>query len=255
MFVVNPLSDAHPFNFIGRKFWTWSGRFIRITALPQVGIASQRVKLLLLLYTAIPPGRGKEYQELKFKCHEKEILGPLDTWPNIVHYSEHEGKALLYLTEYKTASSAGSQLVMCPEDPYFMEILADYLMQQRTKISHSCESDLVFLVSNRGWNKCLPNTHTRVVHFSISVCVCVCVSPLSFAFYFQEDAGQAYDEKKWSRHIYTIFKTYTGEHVSIHTLTSAFITYTGKNSSKEIMDSLALSMQHSSKYQQIIYDN
>ena len=42
--------------------------------------------------------------------------------------------------------------------------------------------------------------------------------------------------------------------MSIHTLRSAFITYAGKNSSKEVMDSLALSMRHSSKYQQIIYD-
>lgn len=42
--------------------------------------------------------------------------------------------------------------------------------------------------------------------------------------------------------------------MSIHTLRSAFITYAGKNSSKMVMDSLALSMRHSSKYQQTIYD-
>lgn len=131
-------------------------------------IATCRTLLLLLLYTAIPPGRGKEYRELKFKCHEKEISGPLDAWPNVVHYSEYEGKALLYLTEYKTASSTGPQLVRCPEDPCFMEILADYLLRQRKKIPHSCESDLVFLVSNQ----------PRMEQMRVCVCVCHLLSLL-----------------------------------------------------------------------------
>ena len=146
-------------------------------------IATCRTLLLLLLYTAIPPGRGKEYRELKFKCHEKEISGPLDAWPNVVHYSEYEGKALLYLTEYKTASSAGPQLVRCPEDPCFMEILADYLLRQRKKIPHSCESDLVFLVSNqpRMEQMSAEHTHTRAC---VCVCVCVCVTFSLFCLLF-----------------------------------------------------------------------
>ena len=116
-------------------------------------VTTCRTLLMLLLYTAIPPGRGKEYRELKYKLHEKEISGPLDTSPNVIHYSEYEGKAALYLTEYKTANTAGPQLVKCPEDAYFMEILGDYLLRYRKKIPNSYDSDLVFLVSNQGWNK------------------------------------------------------------------------------------------------------
>lgn len=149
-------------------------------------IATSRTLLLLLLYTAIPPGRGKEYRELRFKCHEKEISGPLDTSPNVVHFSDYEGKAVLYLTEYKTASSAGPQLVKCPEDPYFMEVLSDYLLRHRKKIPQSYESDFVFLVSNqRGWNE-YPNTHTQhELYFLASVCVCLCVTHL-FCVLFTE---------------------------------------------------------------------
>ena len=73
--------------------------------------------------------------------------GPLDTSPNIIHYSDYKGKTMLYLMEYKTASSAGPQLVKCPQDIYFMDILGDYLLR------YSCNSDLVFLVSDRGWKR------------------------------------------------------------------------------------------------------
>ena len=63
--------------------------------------------LFLLFYTAIPPERGKEYQELKLKYHKEEILGPLDTSPNVIRYSDYEVMAMLYLMECKMASSTG----------------------------------------------------------------------------------------------------------------------------------------------------
>ena len=92
------------------------------------------------LLHSIPPRRGKEYRQLKFKCHEKKLSGPLDTSPNVIHYSEYEGKAVLYLLEYKTPSSAGPQSMKCPEDAYFMEILGDYLLRHRKKIPNSFNS-------------------------------------------------------------------------------------------------------------------
>ena len=77
--------------------------------------------------------------------------GPLDTSLNVIHYSDYKGKTMLYLTEYKTASSTGPQLVKYPQDVYLMDILGDYLLCYRSKIPNSCNSDLVFLVSDRGW--------------------------------------------------------------------------------------------------------
>ena len=79
--------------------------------------------------------------------------GPLDTSLNVIHYSDYKGKTMLYLMEYKTASSTGPQLVKCPQDIYFMDILGDYLLHYRNKIPNSCNSDLVFLEVTEDGNK------------------------------------------------------------------------------------------------------
>ena len=126
-----------------------------------------RALLLVLLYTAIPPGRGREYRELHFKIHEREITGPYESRSskNIMHFSSYEGKAIMYITDHKTGHSTGPQMISCPDDSYFMNVLSDYLLRYRNKIPNSSKSTILFLVSSMHASK---NTHVHV-HVCLSI--------------------------------------------------------------------------------------
>ncbi len=61
--------------------------------------------LVLLVYTLIPPGRGKEYREMKLIVHDDgPISGPYRADVNWLHYSEIDEKVLMTIVDNKTPS-------------------------------------------------------------------------------------------------------------------------------------------------------
>ena len=117
-------------------------------------------------------GRGKEYRELPFKIHEREITGPYESRSskNIMHFSSYEGKAIMYITDHKTGHSTGPQMISCPDDSYLMNVLSDYLLRYRNKIPNSSKSTILFPVSSMHASK---NTHVHV-HVCLSIICLIC---------------------------------------------------------------------------------
>ena len=111
-------------------------------------IKLSRSLLVVLVYTAIPPGCGRKYRELHLKIHKSEITGPYESrsHKNILHFSPYEGKAITYITDHKTGHSTGPEMISCPDDSYFMNVLSDYLLCYRNKIPK--KSTILFLVSS-----------------------------------------------------------------------------------------------------------
>ena len=104
-----------------------------------------RALLALLLYTAIPPGRSKEYRELKFKYHNQKIQGSLgEAHENVLNYSDNE--VWLYITDHKTSESIGSQVIKCPQE-HFVNIVKEYIESCRSTLPDCSKSDILFLVS------------------------------------------------------------------------------------------------------------
>ena len=126
-----------------------------------------RALLVVLVYKAIPPGRGKEYRELHFKIQfrrKREITGPYKSrsYKNIMHFSlsPYERKAIMYVTDHSTRP----QMISCPDDSYFMNVLSDYLLQD-TKQS---KSTILFLVSSMHASK---NMHVHVHVCRSTICL------------------------------------------------------------------------------------
>lgn len=90
------------------------------------------VLLILLLYTVIPPGRGREYRELKFLYHDADIdlHAHGSKLENVLHFSEYYGKAVLNVADHKTSSAFSPQDITIM-DPVFLTILNEYVTRYR----------------------------------------------------------------------------------------------------------------------------
>ncbi len=88
--------------------------------------------LVLLMYTLIPPGRGKEYREMKLIVHDDgPISGPYREDVNCFHYSEIDEKALMTIVDHKTSKSHKKQTVEFPENLLFISVVREYIYKYR----------------------------------------------------------------------------------------------------------------------------
>ena len=83
---------------------------------------------------------------MKFKYHPGNIEGPLGTHgENVLNFSNNE--VWLYISNHKTSEFMAPQIVKCPREQYFIDVVKDYVNQCRKMIlSDSPHSDLLFLV-------------------------------------------------------------------------------------------------------------
>lgn len=120
-----------------------------------VGI--ERVRLsrtltVLLIYTAIPPGRGREYREMLLQLHDgpADILvgvAPTKTI-NILHYNKLHRSGVMHIADHKTSKSRPPQTIQCPSTPLFVEVLDDYICKYREQlIPPTVKTDYLILVS------------------------------------------------------------------------------------------------------------
>ncbi len=106
---------------------------------------------VLLLYTAIPPGRAKEYRTLQLQVHKAGELmhvvhqGKRD---NALHISEDGASALLHLQDFKNVCSTGRQTVDLSTTDYLLSHLHDFVCRDRTFLLRGNSShNYLFVVS------------------------------------------------------------------------------------------------------------
>lgn len=113
--------------------------------------AQESQKLLaLLLYTAIPPGRAKEFQTLHVAIAEtlpRPLVNP--ERPNCLHITADGRKAYLLLGDYKTHKSYGDHFVPLEEGSQLLTHLAVHLNTHRKALLTTEQSTALFIVSTQ----------------------------------------------------------------------------------------------------------
>lgn len=93
-----------------------------------------QVLLILMFYTMIPPGRGKEYREMLLEVHQGPIDLRCSQGNNVLHYSDEDGNATLCVVDHKTANSHRPQIIDVPRDKTCLDVLRDYLFKHRQQL-------------------------------------------------------------------------------------------------------------------------
>ena len=111
-----------------------------------------RTLFVLLIYTALPPGRGREYREMRLKVHSgeiRELTNPQRV--NVFHYSELDEKAVMYIADHKTSKKHNHQVVHCPNSVLFKRVVGQYVLRYRPRLlPDDAGNDFLFLVK---WKK------------------------------------------------------------------------------------------------------
>lgn len=106
--------------------------------------------LALLMYTAITPGRSKEYTTLKFEIH-KDQLPPLQerrpNAPNCVHITEGGDAGYMALSDHKTSKRYGCDHIMLGTDSPLLQHMGRHLQMYRHLLQGKQENNFLFLVS------------------------------------------------------------------------------------------------------------
>ena len=121
--------------------------------------------LAMLFYTALPPGRAKEFQTLHVAVHDDLPRPAVDPErPNCIHITANGRRAYMLLADYKTHKSYGDHFLPLDEGSLVLRHLAVHLNDHRKELMCAEQrSTVLFLVS---------------IHLHC-VCVCVCVCPRS----------------------------------------------------------------------------
>ena len=103
---------------------------------------------VLLLYTAVPPGRAKEYRTLKLQRHSGPFKPTSQGPANILHYGPNV--VLLQLGEYKNSQYLGTQNIDISTIEYIQPHLEDFLERDRPLLLRGePDHSYLFVVSNR----------------------------------------------------------------------------------------------------------
>lgn len=89
-----------------------------------------RTLVVLLLYTALPPGRGREYREMELRVSNGPPRGLQDR-TNVFHHNISTGTSHMIVGDHKTSSSKPPQVVQCPTNRLFVDVVHDYVEKQR----------------------------------------------------------------------------------------------------------------------------
>lgn len=209
--------------------------------------AQESQKLLaMLLYTALPPGRTKEFQTLHVAIHDT-LPQPVvnHAKPNCLHITADGRRAYLLLGDYKTHKSYGDHFLPLDEGSPLLRHLAVHLNDHR-KVLLGAEqhSTFLFLVSICGYMHvhihtpppppppAPPTAHLLVPHLLLPSA--------------QNERGAPYSASAWTSYIEGAFERHTKKRIGPTLLRSIFVTHCEKsNLSEAEKESMATAMRHS----------
>lgn len=122
--------------------------FLRETDRKQKAELSQEL-LALLMYTAITPGRSKEYATLHVEIHE-DTLPPLTEnprVPNCIHLTRAGDAGCMVLADHKTAKHYGSARIILHQDSPLLAHLAQHVQRYWRMLGQTEENTFLFVVS------------------------------------------------------------------------------------------------------------
>lgn len=109
--------------------------------------------LALLLYTAVTPGRSKEYCTLQYEVHGNQ-LPPLHTVrpdaPNCLHVTEKGDAGFMALRDHKTSKHYGCDHVVLSGDSPLLQHLAEHVQRYRHILCEEERHNFLFVVSAHG---------------------------------------------------------------------------------------------------------
>ena len=188
--------------------------------------ASQAL-LGLLMYTAITPGRVKEYATLELKV--VKVIPPMEAnvTKNIIQVEEKGGKAMLVLGAHKTAKHQGADHVILKKGNILLKTLVRHVKKHRGRLLQGQEHRYLFTVS---LNRIITKYTTESTNTTT----------------LQNKRGGPFNPASWSNYIQEIFFKFTGKKILPSILRSSFITYNeGTNISGNLKEAVASSMRHS----------
>ena len=114
---------------------------------PMDRAAESQKYMALLLYTAVPPGRAKEYRTLKMQHHAGPFQSTGQGPSNILHYGPNV--AMLQVGEYKNSKYMGVHNIDISTIDFLQSHLDDYLERDRPLLLRGHpDHSYVFVVRN-----------------------------------------------------------------------------------------------------------
>ena len=105
--------------------------------------------LALLMYTAITPGRSKEYFTLQYKVTDS-LPSPITNdpkAPNMFFVTELGDRAEIILSDHKTAKHYGWDHINLTQDSLLLSHAVQHIQMHRYLLCHDEDSRYLFLVS------------------------------------------------------------------------------------------------------------
>ena len=106
--------------------------------------------LAVLMYTALTPGRCREYTTLDFRVHE-DSLPPITAdaeSPNCIHIAAQGDEARMVLSDYKTAAHHGSDHVILSGNSPLLGHMVQHLQAHRHILAGAQQHKRLFVVSS-----------------------------------------------------------------------------------------------------------
>lgn len=236
--------------------------------------------LALLMYTAITPGRSKEYATLQFEIH-RDQLPPYQARrslnaPNCVHILESGDAAYMAIGDHKTAKYYGCDYIQLETDNPLLMHLRDHVQLYRHILIGHHQHNFLFVVSapDQHTHNSTHHTHNSIHHTHLRevgslhvhavhtdsayksgeeiIRQCMhaknaLINKCWYAFEFlQNSRGGPFTVPNWSRYVKSIIFHYTGKRVVPSTLRSSFVTHNeGQALPEDLKRSIATSMRHS----------
>ena len=104
-----------------------------------------RTLVVLLIYTSMPPGRGREYREMVLQ----QTNGPprvLQERTNIFHHNTITGASHIIVADHKTSRSNPAQVIQCPDHPLFKSVVHEYITRHRDKLLSRSQTSQYFIL-------------------------------------------------------------------------------------------------------------
>ena len=190
---------------------------------------SQRF-LLLLFYTALPPGRSKEFQTLHYRIHDTLPQPAVDpAQANCLHITDDGRQAYILLGDYKTHKSYGDHFQPLREGQ-LLQHLALHLNTHRPALVGPASTTTLFLVSTPPHIHSTPPTNT-----------CILIAPLP-----QNERGAPYTAGSWTSYVEGTLERHTGRRIGPTMIRSIFVTHCERVGLSEAeKEAMAASMRHS----------
>lgn len=105
--------------------------------------------LALLMYTALTPGRCREYTTLDFRVHEGSLppIAADHDSPNCIHIAGRGDEARMVLADYKTATHHGTDHILLSGDSPLLAHMIQHLKAHRHILAGTLQHKRLFVVS------------------------------------------------------------------------------------------------------------